>query len=576
HCTTDQEQFRSREELRHPADSAKMTSSDKIEANVNSDLQPLCSSFAKSTSSSNQVGVKVGHGSMGNALHLNNANGISNNNNTILHGKYGYHDGAPFAQACFDHSDSPSPSSSVASSASSEKDLMPAGALTPISSDRMAPMSSSAATFKDTMGFHLHQPPLQPNHHNTHDAQHQPQQMPLQQQGQQQSQHQQQREQQHVHQHQLHHSQHQTHPNQQQHTSGNLECLFHQDVRFSRPHSQPSHGYLSPTPHFPHHEIQVPPHAHTQPTNQLHHSYNIMPPLLKHQELQDRNFSLTVTAARHHHGYPHGPMADVSVKQEPRDHTNEANSYCVMPYSYDAAMRYFYPDDTSYLSHFRDKHKGLEMKPDFYRDFYLERYHRDGQASYQRRGSLQLWQFLVALLDDPSNASFIAWTGRGLEFKLIEPEEVARRWGMQKNRPAMNYDKLSRSLRYYYEKGIMQKVAGERYVYKFVCDPEALFTMAFPDNHRPMLKGDALGKEDVFKPPAQTADSLASSPPTGQHPAPPPAMRGGVFNVSGPTQPRPHVAHGAPSVTAEQHRLQYVQEFQRMYGAGPYMEGCVY
>jgi E74-like factor 1/2/4 len=39
--------------------------------------------------------------------------------------------------------------------------------------------------------------------------------------------------------------------------------------------------------------------------------------------------------------------------------------------------------------------------------------------------------------------------------------QVARRWGVQKNRPAMNYDKLSRSLRYYYEKGIMQKVAGE-------------------------------------------------------------------------------------------------------------------
>lgn len=51
----------------------------------------------------------------------------------------------------------------------------------------------------------------------------------------------------------------------------------------------------------------------------------------------------------------------------------------------------------------------------------------------------------------------ITWTGRGMEFKLIEPEEVARRWGIQKNRPAMNYDKLSRSLRYYYEKGIMQK-----------------------------------------------------------------------------------------------------------------------
>lgn len=51
--------------------------------------------------------------------------------------------------------------------------------------------------------------------------------------------------------------------------------------------------------------------------------------------------------------------------------------------------------------------------------------YREG-PSYQRRGSLQLWQFLVALLDDPSNSHFIAWTGRGMEFKLIEPEEVRR------------------------------------------------------------------------------------------------------------------------------------------------------
>ena len=37
--------------------------------------------------------------------------------------------------------------------------------------------------------------------------------------------------------------------------------------------------------------------------------------------------------------------------------------------------------------------------------------------------------------------------------------------------------------------GIMQKVAGERYVYKFVCSPEALFSMTYtsptaPESHQ--------------------------------------------------------------------------------------------
>jgi ets translocation variant 5 len=57
----------------------------------------------------------------------------------------------------------------------------------------------------------------------------------------------------------------------------------------------------------------------------------------------------------------------------------------------------------------------------------------------------------------------------------------------------MNYDKLSRSLRYYYEKGIMQKVAGERYVYKFVCDPEALFNMAYGTGASSGIGGDVSG-----------------------------------------------------------------------------------
>jgi hypothetical protein len=48
---------------------------------------------------------------------------------------------------------------------------------------------------------------------------------------------------------------------------------------------------------------------------------------------------------------------------------------------------------------------------------------RDSQL-YCRRGSIQLWQFLLALLEDGINGTIIIWTGKGLEFKLVEPEEV--------------------------------------------------------------------------------------------------------------------------------------------------------
>jgi len=36
----------------------------------------------------------------------------------------------------------------------------------------------------------------------------------------------------------------------------------------------------------------------------------------------------------------------------------------------------------------------------------------------------------------------------------------------------MNYEKLSRGLRYYYDKNIIHKTAGRRYVYRFVCNLE--------------------------------------------------------------------------------------------------------
>ncbi|KAK0148748.1 ETS domain-containing protein Elk-4 [Merluccius polli] len=88
--------------------------------------------------------------------------------------------------------------------------------------------------------------------------------------------------------------------------------------------------------------------------------------------------------------------------------------------------------------------------------------------------SVTLWQFLLQLLQDSSNKQLICWTNEEGEFKLLRAEEVARLWGARKNKPNMNYDKLSRALRYYYDKNIIKKVNGQKFVYRFVSYPDLL------------------------------------------------------------------------------------------------------
>ncbi|KAJ0064412.1 hypothetical protein NL108_006417 [Boleophthalmus pectinirostris] len=84
---------------------------------------------------------------------------------------------------------------------------------------------------------------------------------------------------------------------------------------------------------------------------------------------------------------------------------------------------------------------------------------------------IHLWQFLRELLLRPHNYSrCIRWLNKekGI-FKIEDSAHVARLWGIRKNRPAMNYDKLSRSIRQYYKKGIMKKPEVScRLVYQFV------------------------------------------------------------------------------------------------------------
>ncbi|XP_032240983.2 ETS-related transcription factor Elf-1 isoform X4 [Nematostella vectensis] len=97
----------------------------------------------------------------------------------------------------------------------------------------------------------------------------------------------------------------------------------------------------------------------------------------------------------------------------------------------------------------------------------------DGKTPGNRSGNngqIQLWQFLLELLTDKTCRHLIMWVGEEGEFKLNDPEQVAQQWGKRKNKPAMNYEKLSRALRYYYDGDMIHKVHGKRFVYKFVCN----------------------------------------------------------------------------------------------------------
>uniref|UniRef100_A0A452T625 ETS domain-containing protein n=1 Tax=Ursus maritimus TaxID=29073 RepID=A0A452T625_URSMA len=80
---------------------------------------------------------------------------------------------------------------------------------------------------------------------------------------------------------------------------------------------------------------------------------------------------------------------------------------------------------------------------------------------------IQLWHFILELLQKEEYQGVIAWQGDYGEFVIKDPDEVARLWGIRKCKPHMNYDKLSRALRYYYNKRILHKTKGKRFTYKF-------------------------------------------------------------------------------------------------------------
>ena len=91
---------------------------------------------------------------------------------------------------------------------------------------------------------------------------------------------------------------------------------------------------------------------------------------------------------------------------------------------------------------------------------------------HRHKQTIHLWQFLRDLLHREPPACHdgcIRWLDQAAGvFKIEDSKRVAQLWGQKKNRPAMNYDKLSRSVRQYYKKGIIKKTTqSKRLVYQF-------------------------------------------------------------------------------------------------------------
>ncbi|XP_014243570.1 ets DNA-binding protein pokkuri isoform X2 [Cimex lectularius] len=170
-----------------------------------------------------------------------------------------------------------------------------------------------------------------------------------------------------------------------------------------------------------------------------------------------------------------------------------------------------------------------------------------------------LWDFLQQLLNDSLQryTSYIAWKNREAGvFKIVDPPGLAKLWGIQKNHLSMNYDKMSRALRYYYRVNILRKVQGERHCYQFLRNPSELKSikhisllrnqMNNQQPHQPVPVHQLQAPQTQLLPPPQQQQQP-------QQPPPPPPQ---------PPQTQPQSQQQQQPATGQPNNVHFKSEFE--------------